>query len=139
LAERQGAVAAVAEQTCERRFYAGAVEAVAEEAQKCLNIGACRREESVPPGGLAEPLALLRERLRIHGSDGRAAVGQRGRPCQRRGDVLQAVTTQVRSQLGPGRTAYEEGMQRRPAVVMEAGGAQLSCLHPAARLCHLLE
>ena len=61
-----------------------------------------RGEQRVPSGRLAEPLQLDRELLRVDRSDGRPPVGQRRRRGQRRGHVLQPVTAQVRSQLGPG-------------------------------------
>ena len=46
---------------------------------------------------------------------------------------------QIRAQLGPGRAADECRMQRRVAVVMEPGRAELSRLHPTAGAGHSLE
>jgi hypothetical protein len=59
LAKRQGSVAAIAEQTRERRLGLRAVKATAHQAQKGLKIGAGRRKEGVPPGRLAKPLELI--------------------------------------------------------------------------------
>src|SRR5262245_4175981 len=96
-------------------------------------------EECVPSGRLAEPLKLGRKCIRIYRKNARTAVGQRRRRGQRCGDVLQPLATQLRPQLGPEGTADEDGMHRRPAIVMEAWCAEFNSPYETARLCHLLE
>jgi hypothetical protein len=115
LTERQHAVLSIAEQPSQRCFGFPVIEAIARQSPE-------RPKRSAHRAGQALP-----------------AIGERGPGRQRRGHVLQPETAQIRTQLDPHRTADEDRMQRRRAVVMKARGAELGGPDKAARLRHLLE